>query len=201
MNPDFLPFLVADDFAADALEVRKAVLSGGFKTEVGPDGALYTGISQYAVPHWFTQIEYYVGAPIIPRLSCFRINYVGEVPEVWVHSDDICAKWASLVYLNLPEQCSGGTAFWRHRALGMNHLPSREDLARRGVNPEEFYPFMEREWRKLDDWEQTALIPMRSNRFVTYPTSVFHSRFPFEGFGSTPADGRLIWVCFYDIQE
>lgn len=178
--------------------MRRAVIAAGFRTETGPDGARYTGISQYAVPHWFDRISELVGAPIVPRLNCFRISLAGEVSEVWVHSDDICAKYASVLYLNGPDQCRGGTAFWKHRALGMSSLWSKDQLETCGMNAGAFYALMEREWRVLDAWEQTGLIPMAFNRFITYPTSLFHSRYPFEGFGSGPEDGRMIWVCFYD---
>jgi hypothetical protein len=44
----------------------------------------------------------------------------------------------------------------------------------------------------------TALLPMRFNRFLTYPTCFFHSRYPFEAFGNAPENGRLVWVCFFD---
>ncbi len=199
MNELPLPLLVRDDFAADALEVRDAVIRGGFKTEIGPDGAPYTGISDYAVPHWHARIAEMMGFPIVPRLSCFRVNYQGEIPPVWVHSDGICADgFASVLYLNLPEQCKGGTAFWRHRALNIEAMPAPDHLARLGLNPPAFAALVEREWRVLEAWEMIALADMKFNRFISYPTSLFHSRFPFEGFGTEPADGRLIWVCFFD---
>jgi hypothetical protein len=201
MNPDFLPFLVIDDFCVDALDVRDAVLEAGFETKQGPDGAMYTGISQYAVPDWFRLIEHYLGGLITPKLSCFRLNLEGELPHSWVHSDDICAQWASVLYLNLPGQCRGGTAFWRHRGFGMNRLLSREELAARGVDADAFYRQMSSEWKRRAPWEQTALVPMAFNRFLTYPTKFFHSRFPFEGFGVGPENGRLIWICFYDRLE
>lgn len=200
-KPDFLPFLSVDDFASDALEVRKAVIAGGFETKQGPDGAMYSGISQYAVPEWFKLIEFHIGAQITPKLNCFRVNLAGEMPHSWVHSDDICAQFASVLYLNTPEQCTGGTAFWRHHRLGMNRLLTREELGARGYDPDSFYSMMTREWKDLGAWRMTALLPMAFNRFITYPTKFFHSRYPFEGFGRGPADGRLIWVCFYDIAE
>jgi hypothetical protein len=193
-----IPIQVFEDFAADAAAVRQAVVAGGFATETGPDGAAYTGISQYAVPHWFERIAHVVGAPIVPRLSCFRLNLQGELPHSWVHSDDICAEYASVLYLNLPEQCQGGTSFWRHRALGMERLLSPPELRERGFDVDAFHAFMTREWKDLTFWQRTGHVPMSFNRFVTYPTCYFHSRFPFEAFGRGPDDGRLIWVCFYD---
>lgn len=193
-----IPVLQFEDFAADATMVREAVIVGGFSTEPGPDGAVYTGISRYQTPHWHDRISQLLRHRIIPRLSCFRLNLGGELPHSWVHSDDICARYASVLYLNLPEQCSGGTAFWRHEALGIDRLPTKDELAAKGVHPDWFYKMMTREWKDLTFWKPYGFVPMQWNRFITYPTCFFHSRFPFEAFGHSAQDGRLIWVCFYD---
>lgn len=190
-----------DDFAPDAFDVRKAVIEGGFKTETGPDGLEYTGISTYEVPHWHELIAKALGHAITPRLSVFRINYAGEKPHSWIHSDDICASHASVLYLNPPHQCRGGTAFWRHTGLNIDRMPTVENLVSAGMGVEWFLDMMKREWMDLTYWEQGNFSAMRWNRFVTYPTSVFHSRYPFESFGSTPEDGRLVWASFFDIGE
>jgi len=196
-----LPITKFDDFARDADEVREAVITGAFATHTGPDGAFYTGISGYPVPHWPKRIAELLGKEIEPKLSCFRLNLAGELPHSWVHSDDICAKYASVLYLNTPEQCHGGTAFWKHEALGIDRLPTREEIKAKGEDDDAFYAWMSREWKNLRAWEQIDFMPMKWNRFVTYPTCLFHSRYPFTGFGSGPSDGRLIWICFYDLKE
>lgn len=193
MNPQ-----IHDNFAADLDVVRKGVVTGEFTTQTGPDGAKYTGISLYPVAHWFERIAKLVGCPIIPRLSCFRLNLDGELPHSWVHSDDICAEYASVLYLNPQSQCKGGTAFWRHKLKRIDRLPSRQELANKHINADVFYREMDQEWKDLSLWEQISLVPMKWNRFITYPTSLFHSRYPFEAFGKGPQDGRLIWICFYD---
>lgn len=187
-----------DNFAPDADAVRTGVINGEFSVKTGPDGAQYTGISTYPVPQWFYRISELLGVPIITKLSCFRLNLAGELPHSWVHSDDICAKYASVLYLNRSDQCTGGTAFWRHSKLGISKLPSRESL---GMNADSFYKQMDKDWKDLNLWEQESIVPMQWNRFITYPTSLFHSRFPFEAFGHGPSDGRLIWICFYDLAE
>lgn len=197
--PISAPFSVAT-FAPDAMEVREAVIHGQFGAYTGPDGATYTGISTYPVPHWPKLIEQAIGQEINVKLTCFRLNLKGELPHSWVHSDDICAKYASVLYLNTPEQCQGGTAFWEHRDLGLKSLPSREQLEQFGWNPDFFYDRMTLEWKLKEKWQMYLHILMRFNCFITYPTSLFHSRFPFEGFGTSPADGRLIWVAFYDVR-
>lgn len=187
-----------ENFAEDAEQVRRAVIAGPFTNEIGPDGALYTGISTYPMGAWVKRIEQKIGKPIIPRLSCFRLNLAGELPHSWVHSDGICASYASVLYLNPAEQCAGGTAFWKHIPLGINKLPSRQMLEAIGIEADFFMRQMSYDWKKLDLWEKIDFVEMRWNRFITYPTSLFHSRYPFEGFGKNAEDGRLIWICFYD---
>ena len=190
-----------ENFAQDAYKVREEVINGNFSDQTGPDGAVYTGISLYPVEHWPGRIAELIGKTIIPKLSCFRLNLDGELPHSWVHSDDICAKFASVLYLNPSEQCSGGTAFWEHSVLKIDRLPSREELQARGIDDVAFYSQMDSDWKELLLWKKLRLIPMQWNKFITYPTCLFHSRFPFEGFGTGPKDGRLIWICFYDIAE
>lgn len=188
-----------DDFASDAAQIRSAVIHGGFSTERGPDGAMYTGISTYPVPQWFERINNLLEGSIIPKLSCFRLNLQGEFPHSWVHSDDICAKYASILYLNEPDQCFGGTAFWKHKELKIDRLPSKEELKHNGADPDSFYKQIEHDWKVVDLWKMERFVGMRWNRFITYSTSLFHSRYPFSAFGDSPSNGRLIWICFYDL--
>lgn len=195
-----LTLLQIDEFAPDAVAVRDAVIKGEFKTETGPDGYEYTGISKYEVPHWFDLISNAWGKKIMPSLSVFRLNLAGELPHSWVHSDEICADYASVLYLNPPHQCQGGTAFWRHSALDIDGMPASEAVIARGLDPNWFAAMMSREWKDLTYWEQAGFVGMKFNRFITYPTRAFHSRYPFEGFGESPEDGRLIWACFYSIE-
>lgn len=181
-----------DDFAPDAAAVREAVIASEFRTQNGPDGYQYTGISEYPVPQWHALLSQAMDREVNIKLSCFRLNLERELPHSWVHSDEVCcAQWAGVLYLNAPKQCLGGTAFWRHTGLGLEELPANESQS--------FYAMINREWRELTAWEQTALVAMRFNRFCAYPTSMFHSRYPFSGFGSTPQDGRLIWAVFFNV--
>ena len=195
------PIRQCDDFAADAALIRDAVISGEFETKTGPDGADYKGISLHPVPHWIEGIAKLIGRRIVPRLSCFRLNLAGEMPHSWVHSDDICARYASVLYLNPPEQCKGGTAFWKHTGLNMDRLPSDNEIVRKGMSPAWFHRMITQEWKDLTFWEQTRFVEMKWNRFISYPTCFFHSRYPFDAFGTGPQDGRLIWVCFFDVLE
>jgi hypothetical protein len=73
-----------------------------------------------------------------------------------------------------------------------------KNLKRAASTTSTYHQMMTAEWKKLEPWCTQGFVPMQFNRFITYPTSLFHSRFPFEAFGNGPEDGRLIWICFYD---
>lgn len=191
-----------DDFAEDFLEVRQKVIDGGFQTETGPDGFEYTNISLYPyVAKWYAKIEQCLGRAILPKLSVFRQNMSGEMPHSFVHSDDICASYASVLYLNLPDQCRGGTVFWQHKQTGLEYMPTDEQLANQGIDPVEFGKNMTAAWKDKDQWAPNSFVNMKSNRFITYPCSRIHSRWPWEGWGSTHEDARFVWALFYDFDE
>ena len=192
-NNSMSEVLQFDGFAPDAGEVRDAVIRGQFETVDYIDGAQYSGVSRYPVEGWTDCLAERLGKKIVPRISCFRLNLKGELPHSWVHSDGIAAGYAVVLYLNQPEQCTGGTAFWRHKELKIDRLPKADENG--------LYKRIEQDWKNLDLWEQTSMVKMEWNRLITYPTALFHSRFPFEGFGTGPEDGRLIWICFYDLAE
>ena len=134
-----------------------------------------------------------LGRPVEAAYSGFRLDYDGELPNSYVHFDGDVSRFAAVYYLNPPSQCRGGTAFWRHRVTGFNAVPPDAttdiELAFRI------------EGNHADHWMLESIIGMRWNRCLIYPTSYFHSRYPIEGFGSGPPDGRLVAGVFFDLKE
>lgn len=45
----------------------------------------------------------------------FRLMYANTGSRLTIHTDSQ-SDWTGIVYLNLPDQCKGGTAFYRHKA-------------------------------------------------------------------------------------
>lgn len=140
-----------------------------------------------------------LGYGIVPHLSCFRINYAGEDPHSWVHSDECCAAYAAVLYMNLPEQCMGGTAFWKHIPTGLDYMPTVEERVATGVDPEEFGKRINADCKVKELWEPISMAGMKFNRMIMYPTNMFHSRMPFDAFGDNPENGRLIAAVFFDV--
>jgi hypothetical protein len=48
-------------------------------------------------------------------------------------------------------------------------------------------------------WECVEFVPGVYNRALIFEAPLFHSRHPKHGFGSTAEDGRMVWVCHYDL--
>lgn len=188
---------IFDDFHPDPYALRKAVVASEFKTIIGPDGKEYTGISQHPAPELFDLVADAVGHPIKVQMSGWRLNLQGEMPHNFAHADIMCAEHAGILYLNTPDQCQGGTAFWTHSKLGIHRMPTDDELISARVDPEAFKRQMEIDWCDPECWNFGGQAGMVFNRFITYPTSYFHGRVPLEAFGKDVNDGRIIWVVFY----
>lgn len=95
------------------------------------------------------------------------------------HSD-LCNVIATVIYLNIPEECSGGTAFYRNRQLGLFNASDDPDKYRdqvsqihTGDNTEDGRDYFLSGWERY--WECIDLVPMAFNRAVIYPGIYFHS--------------------------
>lgn len=121
------------------------------------------------------------------------------------HFDGPCV--AAIAYLNLPEQCCGGTAFFRHRATGLVRFPDRMTPAHLSIikrlglasprdlqrlvsqPPNQPEGFIE---ASSDEWERIGHVEMKFNRLVIYDGQIFHSGIiPKGAFGTSREERRL----------
>ena len=122
------------------------------------------------------------------------------------------ADLAGVVYLNAPAQCRGGTAFYRHRATGLEAAPRPTDLdlvvlcMRAGVmgldalldlvmQPPAHPTGYIRD--SNETWELNHLVPMRFNRLVLYDGRAFHSGYVEEGDFASDHAGRRLTLNFF----
>ena len=193
--------LIKDNFLPNGEGVRAEAVARPFEDRTGPDGALYKHIQLRPVDEFSDLLSAVVGRPVEQVLTMVRANFEGELPHNPVHSDQICAEFACVLYLNLPAQCQGGTAFWKHKALGWESLPTEATIRSKGKSPKREYAKIDADWSNAEAWEQTLLAEMKFNRLIAYPSRRFHSRWPHTAFGSTPDDVRLIWVSFFNVKR
>ena len=133
------------------------------------------------------------------------------------HFDGFC-DLAGIVYLNLPDRCSGGTSFWRHRGTGLSlaidrGTPSFSSVMRRLDLSSHEAVVQHCMSEALNDltpgwptdstpyWERTAVLEMKWNRLVFYNAWLFHTiHYEEAAFGETPAERRLTQNVYFSVR-
>jgi hypothetical protein len=205
MNPKII---VADNFfPANQVESIYSDLmeKAQFKDELLPDeGVTYPTICKEFQPEnagKLLALAHNSQKPATINLSCYRLGLCGELDDSFCHADGIYSKWAAVVYLTKGTRY-GGTAFWTHVPTGLDEVPDKDLISVAGFDSRSWHSFLDSECKNPQRWQLAGFSGMKFNRLVTYPTSMFHSRYPnniTEPFGSTKQDGRLVWVAFYDL--
>jgi hypothetical protein len=124
-----------------------------------------------------------------------RLETKEDKPTAWIHADTVCGSQYSLVgYISESPLAVGGTAFWSHVICGESNTPYKDD------EPVQQFLDKDSHYQELG-WKLVGLSGYRKNRVVIFHSDRFHSRYPRESFGTTKEDGRLIYVCFFDIED
>ena len=175
---------VIDDFHPLGADLRKFALEQKYIDWTGYDGAVYKRICLTHVPYLQSMLESLLG-PVDMLGMGFRLNYEGELPNTNIHSDMGWGTHALVLYLS---EGISGTAFWKHKETGESRIDPGDA---------ELFDKIKDSWDNEADWEMERLVDMKFNRAVIYESALFHSRYPFTGFGSDPETGRLIAVAFF----
>lgn len=180
---------VYDEFLDNPNSVRNRGLRAKYGNYLGKDGEMYKRVSNQTIPEVVDALNKAMGRPIELLGMGYRLNYAGELPNHAIHSDLGWGTYAAVVYLSEPaDHEHSGTAFWKHW--------TGHDRCR--VGEESVLVDVLADWDKIEAWEQTAFVPGKFNRAAIYRSELFHSRWPFAAYGSSPDDGRLIAVAFFN---
>lgn len=182
--------LIVDNFLANPGTVKSIGLRANYIDWKGQDGQIYRRVSPQTLPDVVDALNHLMGRPIQLLGMAYRLNYAGEIPNREIHSDLGWGTHAAVLYLSEPPAGSGlisGTAFWEHES-GYDRIVGGDLAALEAV---------EGDWDDPSKWEQTRFVSCKYNSCVVYKSELFHSRWPFEAFGSTPQDGRLTVVVFF----
>ena len=196
--------IVVDDFLStpDALSLRDAALRLTYPEQ---QGAFPGRNSQERlhIPGLVPAISHLVGEqlrPIEPLESHakFRITRAGDVGRGRVHIDGP-VEWSGIFYLSRPEDCRGGTEFFRHLPTNTERAPLN-DAELRAMGLSSYHAvqneLIARDSNDASKWEMTMRVPMRFNRLVLMRPWMWHSAG--EAFGSTLEDGRLVYLMFFN---
>lgn len=188
--------MILDDFLQDPHIYRELALSQEYRTVTGPDGEKYPNVSMREPREFADLIEKAIGRPIKPLYTFLRFGTEQEPAGCHIHADAIVEEYAALLYLTLPEHCSGGTAFWRHRKTGFSWLPNEQEVRRFGKSPKRVEADLRADAENPEKWDRVATVDMKFNRIAIYPTKRFHSRIS-GGFGTDLKSARLTWITFF----
>lgn len=179
---------IYDDFLPDIADVRAQALAAPYFDHLAHDGEVYKRIWIGEIPGLQKSIEDRVG-PVEMLGMGYRLNYAGERPNAAVHSDLGWGTHALVLYL---ADGPGGTAFWKHKATGARTIY---------MGDHDLFNKVKDDWNDESAWEQREIVPMKLNRATIYRSALFHSRYPFEAFGDSPENGRLIAVSFFNLKD
>lgn len=192
--------IIVDDFLDNARGLREAALRLTYPQQVG----IFPGrnsIERIDIEGLAAQVSRLVGEPVQPMPptqahgKC-RITTASDAGMAKVHVDT--AHWSGILYLSSPEDCSGGTEFFRHRGTHSDRAPyddSEAALHGFGSAREMIADILEKD--SLDDskWEMTMRVPMRFNRLVLLRPWLWHTAGA--AFGKDLEDGRLVYLMFF----
>lgn len=192
--------IVVDDFLDNPHELRNAALrltypdqEGAFPGRNSLERINLDGLIQQASRIVGEPLE--LLSPLQSHAKC-RITLAADEGRAKVHVDR--SHWSGILYLSLPEDCQGGTDFFRHRRTNTDRRPINErELAAMGyTSMEEVHrEIIEKDSNDDSKWERTMRVPMRFNRLVMLRPWLWHTAGA--GFGDRVENGRLVYLMFF----
>lgn len=192
--------IVVDDFLTTADAVREAALKLTYPDLQGafPGRNSLERIEMGGLAAHVSQITGERLQPLSPQGShakC-RITLASDVGRGKVHVDP--GYWSGILYLSRPEDCHGGTDFFRHRRTNTDRRPmTPEEVVAMGYASyeESHQDIIERDGLDDSAWERSMTVPMRFNRLVLLRPWLWHTAGP--GFGDSLDNGRLVYLMFF----
>lgn len=193
--------IIVDDFLKNADELRRAGLRMTYPAQEGT----YPGRNsqeRIEITGLVQQVSHIVAEPLkllstLQSHAKCRIALAGDKGRAKVHIDS-GTYWSGILYLSRPEDCVGGTEFFRHRRTGTDHAPiDPAERARLGyASDEEMHrDIIEKDSNDDSKWELIMRVPMRFNRLILLRPWLWHTAGP--SFGDSMENGRLVYLMFF----
>ena len=191
---------VIDDFLRNADAVRAEALSLDYRVEGRFPG--YNSVQKIRIEGLDQVVSALVREPVRAleteggsHGNC-RLALASDDQPGRIHIDQ--SHWSVILYLSRPEDCQGGTEFYRHIPTGTDRVPMGEaGLKAAGYSSYEELQrdILDKDALDRSKWELTMSVPMRFNRLVLLSPHYWHTSGP--GFGTSIEDGRLIYLMFF----
>jgi hypothetical protein len=197
----YTSFMVVDDFLDNAEALRAHALTLEYPEQKGqfPGRNSLQRINIDGLTEAVSGIlgERLVAAPPPQSHAKTRLTLASDKGRGKVHVDE--SHWSGILYLSRPQDCRGGTEFFRHRATGLDRFPfSQAELAAHGfASPADAHAaLIERDGTDDSAWDLLFTVPMKFNRLLLLRPWLFHTAGP--GFGDTPDNARLVYLMFFN---
>lgn len=193
--------IIVDDFLDNAPDLRSAALRLTYPSQEGAFPGR-NSLERIEIGGLAQQVSHLVSeplkliSPLQSHAKC-RIALAADKGRAKVHVD-VGAYWSGILYLSRPEDCVGGTEFFRHRRTGTDRAPINEtELATLGYSSdaEMHRDIIEKDSSDDSQWELTMQAPMRFNRLVLLRPWLWHTAGP--AFGDSMENGRLVYLMFF----
>lgn len=188
--------VVIDDFF-DNFDLLRDKLDGeSFEGVTNPeDGVFYPGVCVEFGDTERAEVVYKLSKVMgrnvkINYLFC-RLSTTGMKAPHQAHNDAIMGDYTAIIYMNRPEHCIGGTELVRHIETGMDYdadTPERLEAWQLDHNAPEA-------------WEVRESVEMTTNRLMLIDSHEMHRSQPINGFGEDAKDGRMVIICFFDLEQ
>jgi hypothetical protein len=197
----YTTFLVVDDFLDNAEALREHALKLDYPDQQGQFPGR-NSVQRIAIEGLTEAVSRIIGEPLEPAPppqshAKLRLTRASDKGRGRVHVDE--SHWSGILYLSRPEDCRGGTEFFRHKATGFDRFPfSPEDLKRGGFadHADAHRALIERDGTNDEAWDRIMTVPMRFNRLLLLRPWLFHTAGP--GFGERPDNSRLVYLMFFN---
>ena len=195
-------YIVVDDFLENPEGIRAQALGLDYPEQTGN----YPGrnsLQRLDLPGLSDYVSHLTGEPLKPveplqsHGKC-RLTLASDPKNARVHVDD--SQWSGILYLSRPQDCRGGTRFFRHKATNTDRAPINDGEAQAtgfADVAEACNTILAKDSLRASAWEKTFEIPMRFNRLVLLRPWFWHTACP--GFGNSVENGRLIQVMFFTL--
>ncbi|MFA7322243.1 MAG: DUF6445 family protein [Dokdonella sp.] len=196
--------IIVDDFLDRPDELRNAAL----RLTYPPQEGAFPGrnsLQRINLEGLERQVSHLVAEPVVPisplesHAKC-RITLAADRGRGKVHVDR--SHWSGILYLSRPENCRGGTEFFRHRPTGTERAPlNQEEALAMGLSSmsDVQSKIIEKDSNDDSKWELTMRVPMRFNRLILLRPWLWHTAG--EAFGDRIENGRLIYLMFFSSQR
>ncbi|MCW3846575.1 DUF6445 family protein [Sphingomonas sp. LB-2] len=193
--------IIVDDFLSDPHGFRRRALALDYdpRAKKGNYPGLMSG-GPLEIAGLDAAVSARAGVKLQPAAGTMhqycRLTLKGDAGRSGVHIDP--AYYSGILYLNLPDQCRGGTDFFRHKPTGLDGVPTTDiALAATGYSDPNrlIEEVVNADTLKPARWEKTMTVPMRFNRLILFSPWLFHNAAP--GFGDRPETGRLVHLMFF----